>query len=150
MKASIRFLLFAASVVFFGQTAANKVLAADPLLGQWQNQVDKPSTLTITAIDNAAGMVRGMYQDGSTGVQGPVVGWVLDPSNGQAEGDNVTVLSFSARLQKIGSVTGWTGYLRNDPKTGTPTLYMQWNLSRNNSEFDWDHILANQDRFTHK
>lgn len=148
MKARIRILVFAASVILFVQLAANKARAADPLLGEWQNQVDKPSTLTIGSLDAETGMLRGIYRDGTSGTEGPVVGWVVDPIPGK--GDNVKVLSFTVQWSKYGSVQGWTGYLRNDPKTAVPTLYMQWNLARSNSDYDWDHILANQDRFTHK
>jgi hypothetical protein len=148
MKACIRFVVFAASLILFGQFTANKTRAADPLLGDWQNQVDKPSTLTIGSLDAETGMLRGIYRDGTSGTEGPVVGWVADPTPGK--GDNVKVLSFTVQWSKFGSVQGWTGYLRNDPKTSVPTLYMQWNLARGNSDYDWDHILTNQDRFTHK
>jgi hypothetical protein len=148
MKAPIRLFLFGASVILFGDMAVNHALAADPLIGKWQNQLEKPSTLTIQTIDAATGMLHGQYHEGSTGADEPVIGWVNDAPPGT--GDNVRVLSFTVRWSKFGSVTGWTGYLRNDPKTSVPTLYMQWNLARCNSQFDWDHILANQDRFTHK
>jgi hypothetical protein len=148
MKARIRFLVFAASVILFVQLAANRALAGDALLGDWQNQVDKPSTLTIGSLDAETGMLRGIYRDGSTGAEGPVIGWVVDPT--PVKGDNVKVLSLTVQWSKSGSVQGWTGYLRNDPKTAVPTLYMQWNLARSNSDYDWDRIFANEDRFTHK
>jgi hypothetical protein len=80
MKARIRFFVLGASVILFVQSAANKALAADPLLGEWQNQVDKPSTLTIGSLDAATGMLRGIYRDGTSGTEGPVIGWVVDPT----------------------------------------------------------------------
>jgi hypothetical protein len=118
----------------------------DSLVGEWKNGLDKPSTLKIKSIDSTTGMLTGTYYEGSTGAEEPVIGYVN--SAVPDKGDNVRVLSFTVRWSKFGSITSWAGYLRIDPNSKAPTLYMQWNLTRANSNFDWDHIISNQDRFT--
>lgn len=115
------------------------------LVGDWQN--DLKSTLSIKSIDPATGRLDGTYRSpsGTPGQAFPVVGWI-NTKPAEAEKDNVIVVSFSARWGKIGSVTAWNGYYR---LVGTvPRIVGQWNLSRANSDFEWDHIIAGQDRFT--
>ena len=108
------FLVFAVSVILFVQFAANIALAADPLLGDWHNQADKPSTLTIGSLDAETGMLRGIYRDGTTGTEGPVVGWVVDPTPGK--GDNVKVLSFTVQWSKLAASRAGLATSETTPK----------------------------------
>ena len=115
------------------------------LVGDWKNELK--STLSIKSIDPKTGLISGSYKSPSgTGGQGfPLIGWV-NTAPPKAKGDHVVVVSFSVRWGKIGSVTAWNGYYRL--VGGKATIVGQWNLSRPNSDFSWDHILTGQDRFT--
>lgn len=127
--------------------AAARVDAGIPgqLQGKWKNQLG--STMTITSVDANTGLLTGTYRtaQGAGGADYPLTGWVNSAAPSPDHRDNVVALSFTVRWGAIGSVTGWTGYLRE--VGGNPRIVGQWLLARPNSDFEWDHILAGQDRF---
>jgi hypothetical protein len=118
------------------------------LVGKWMNQLE--SKLIIKKIDQQTGQITGTYQTkAGAGTQGqifPMIGWVnsapVDPKNP----DHVIVVSFSVRWGKVGSVTAWNGYYYT-PAGKQPVIVGQWLLTRPNTMFEWDHILAGQDQF---
>lgn len=115
------------------------------LLGEWTNSLK--STLTIKAIDKDTGAITGTYRSpsGTGGQEFPLTGWV-NTAPAQSKKDNAVIISFSVRWGKIGSVTSWTGYYALVDSNAT--IVGQWNLARANSDYQWDHIVAGQDRFT--
>lgn len=119
------------------------------LVGDWKNGLN--STLHIEAIDPATGKIDGSYisPQGTNGTAFPLVGWVNTKANRQGAFP-VVVISWTVRFGTAGSITGWTGFYAALPKDGpthTPTIVGQWNLGRVDGDYEWDHILAGQDRF---
>jgi hypothetical protein len=122
------------------------VIAA--LIGDWKNQLG--STLKIMSIDANTGQLTGKYKSpsGTSGDEFSAIGWIntATPVTG---GNNVVVVSFSVRWANAtvnyGSVTAWNGYYAAG---SNPKIVGQWLLSRANSSFEWDHILAGQDTFS--
>src|SRR5512135_850769 len=128
------------------KTAAKAAEAnpADPtivkeLVGDWTNELG--STLTIKSIDTETGAIRGCYRTkpgaGTQGEDYTLIGWI-NHARGDDNQNHVTVVSFSVRWGKIGSVAAWNGYYAQ--VSDTPTIVGQWLLSRSNSSFEWDHI----------
>lgn len=146
MKRFSLLLLFACFLVISGRASA-QTLTPNDVIGKWINQLG--STLNITAIDPKTGQITGTYISPSGGgdKEFPLIGWV-NSRPPVKDKDNVVVMSFSVRWGDIGSITAWSGYLRE--VNGVRTIAAQWFLARPNSDFKWDHILTNQDVFTPK
>lgn len=116
------------------------------LVGEWKNELPKPSTLSIKSVDPGTGAIAGSYFSplGAGQQAFPLVGWVntLPPRGGK---DNVVVISYTVRWGQIGSITAWNGWFRADGKQ--PVIVGQWLLSRPVTDYPWDHLLAGQDRY---
>lgn len=123
--------------------AAAAVRCGNPV-GMWRNQMG--SRMNITSFNPSSGAIQGQYQTSSGGSGTyPLIGWVnsAPPAPGM---NNTVTIAFSVRWGQIGSITSWTGTCTDTPSgAGLRTL---WQLSRPNSQYDWDHILAGADNFT--
>lgn len=123
------------------------------LVGKWKNALG--STLSIKSIDAQTGKIDGTYisPQGTSGTEYPLFGWVnMLPPNKENDFQTI-VISWSVRWGKIGSITAWNGIYAALPMDGepkTPTIVGNWNLSRPDGDFEWDHVLVGQDRFTKK
>ncbi|WP_376708394.1 avidin/streptavidin family protein [Shewanella surugensis] len=84
---------------------------------------------------------------GTSGESNPLIGWVnfLAPVKGQ---DNVTVVAFTTRWGKYGSVSSWSGECRS--VNGKPVIKTIWHLVRSNANYEWDHMLTNSATFVPK
>jgi hypothetical protein len=113
------------------------------LQGEWTNELG--SILKIAAIDAGSGLISGSYKSPSGGgwTEFPLIGWVNTKPPSDTNQNHVVVVSFSVRWGQIGSVTAWNGYYNSNA-----SIVGQWLLSRPNTGFIWDHVLAGQDRFT--
>ncbi len=121
------------------------------LKGDWKNALN--STLRIKSIDPSSGAIDGSYisPQGTNGTEYPLHGWVNTKAPDSTSQFPVVVISWSVRWGTIGSVTAWNGFYAALPKDGTsktPTIVGQWLLSRPDGNYEWDHVLAGQDRFT--
>jgi hypothetical protein len=152
------FWYFACAIMFAFLLCAPRKMVAQPspnnpldptvttnLVGSWTN--DLKSVLTIVAVDAQSGAITGNYRlNPASGLPPDVVfplqGWVNTKAPDKNHPNHVTVVSFSVRFGTVGSVTAWNGYY-----DGSQSILGQWLLSRPNSDYDWDHILAGQDRF---
>ncbi|MGO0999861.1 avidin/streptavidin family protein [Lysobacter sp. CA196] len=122
--------------------AAAVVTCGNPV-GLWRNRMG--SEMKITSFNRSSGAIEGQYKT-SSGAPGayPLIGWVNSspPAPGM---NNAVTIAFSVRWGPIGSITAWTGTCLDSPSgAGLRTL---WHLSRPNSQYDWDHILAGADIF---
>ncbi len=135
--------------------ASFSCIAAPPTcsnpVGDWQNQIKpKPSTLTISSVDWKTGTLSGSYlsPSGTSGQGVPLVGWVNKAASPPSNMDVGIAMAFSVQWGAYETITSWTGYCRNDPETGTPTIVTMWHLAMPVASFEWGHILAGSDRFT--
>lgn len=134
-------ILVAGSAISLSRTTTD----CNNLVGTWKNELN--STLTIESVDATTGAITGKYTSpsGTGGQDFPLVGWVNEAAASTTHPHNVKVISFAVRWGSYGSITSWTGYCLTE--NSVPTLYMQWHLVRANSDFKWDHIITNHDRF---
>ena len=116
------------------------------LIGKWtnQNEAKGPAVINITSIDSETGQLKGKYLPPSGAAAGrefDIVGWVSTAPT-VANRDNVIAISFSVSLSTYGSITTWTGFLKENKIIASSSNV------RPNSGYEWDHISTGQDIFT--
>lgn len=118
------------------------------LVGKWTQHtagIKEGATLTIVSVDPATGLLKGKWvppTGAAAGKEFDVVGWASWAPPVSKDFDNVVVVSFSVSLTTYGSLTGFTGFLRDNQ------IITVWHNIRPNSRYVWDHVVANQDVFT--
>lgn len=118
------------------------------LVGKWTQHtagIKEGATLTIVSVDPATGLLKGKWvppTGPAAGKEFDVVGWASWAPPVSPDFDNVVVVSFSVSLTTYGSLTGFTGFLRDGQ------IITVWHNIRPNSRYVWDHVVANQDIFT--
>jgi hypothetical protein len=158
MKRSITTTVFATLVFGCIASTSGRGWAADcsDPTGSWINQLG--SLLQIKSVN--AGMLSGQYQT-ATGAGGwfPLTGWLNQAAPSPPKDHLASVISFTVRWGDIGSITAWAGSCElrkiggNRERCATvgplcaPTITALWHLVRPNSEYEWDHILTNEDVF---
>lgn len=140
-------LLLLLSITLISTTAYAQKPTCDKPTGEWVN--DLKSTLIIKSVDTS-GLITGQYSSpsGTAGEYLPLTGWFNAPAPSAPNLDNGKIISFSVNWGKYGSVTSWSGICQ--VVNGKPTIATIWNLARANSQFSWDHIVTNTDKFTPK
>jgi hypothetical protein len=141
--------------MLMGVDKASHPTCANPI-GDWKNDFSSQSTLSIKTFDSATGAITGFYASpsGAGTTQYPLVGWVnsaqVDPNDPckQCKSNNKVSISWVVRWGSIGSITAWAGTCGVPKGESSERIIAQWNLTRPNSGYDWDHVLAGQDRFT--
>ena len=142
--------LFAACLVPI--TAVN-ALGQEPslqakLVGKWKEQsagVKDGATLNITSVDPSTGQLKGKWippSGAASGKEFEVIGWVSTFASPDKALDHVDVITLAVSLSAFGSVTSYTGFLKDDK-----IVTLSHNV-RPNSRYEWDHITANESVFT--
>ena len=113
------------------------------LIGKWtnQNEAKGPAVINITSIDSETGQLKGKYLPPSGAAAGrefDIVGWVSTAPT-VANRDNVIAISFSVSLSTYGSITTWTGFLKENKIIASSSNV------RPNSGYEWDHITSTYD-----
>lgn len=116
------------------------------IIGRWtnQNETKGPATIKIISVDPATDQLKGKYTPPSGAAAGKefdIIGWVSSASP-VANRDNVIVISFSVSLSTYGSITTWTGFLKDNKIIASSSNV------RSNSGYEWDHITATYDVWT--
>jgi hypothetical protein len=116
-------------------------------IGKWKEQtagVKEGSILNITTVEPATGQLQGKWippTGPAAGKEFDVIGWVSSVKT-IPDLDNVIVVSFSVSLTTYGSLTSYTGFLRDNK-----IITLSHNI-RPVSRYEWDHITANAAVFT--
>jgi hypothetical protein len=119
------------------------------IVGKWAQQTpgvtNGGAIMDITSVDRATGQLRAKWIPPSgpaAGKEFDVVGWVSSAPPVDKQFDNVIVVSFSVSLTTYGSITSYTGFLRDNK------IVASWHNIRPNARYEWDHIVTGQDTFT--
>ncbi len=122
--------------------------AQERLIGKWTQHYTGMSlqgaALKITSVDSVSGELRGKWippSGAAGGKEFDVIGWVSSAPP-REKLDNVITISFSVSLTTYGSITSYTGYLKNGQITAS------WFNIKPNTTYQWDHISTGQDIFT--
>jgi hypothetical protein len=147
-----RMILFALIFLVAWGYGSSHVYAQDTsfqtkFIGKWKEQtagVKEGSILNITAVEPATGQLQGKWippTGPAAGKEFEVIGWVSS-AKPIPDVENVIVVCFSVSLTTYGSLTSYTGFLKDNK-----IITLSHNI-RPNSRYEWDHITANAAVFT--
>src|SRR5437588_9605076 len=89
-------------------------------VGKWTEHtagVKEGATLNITSVDPATGQMKGKWippTGAAAGKEFDIIGWVSTIPPADKQLDHVIVVTFSVSLTTYGSVTSYTGFLKDD------------------------------------
>jgi hypothetical protein len=147
-------LFLACCLLVIGLSASTPTPAQDAsipsrFLGKWTQATpgvtNGGATLNITSVDSATGQLKGKWIPPSGPAQGKefdIIGWVSSAPTPNKEFDTVLVVSMTVSLTTYGSITSYTGFLKDNK------IIASWHNIRPVARYEWDHIVTGQDTFT--